>query len=292
MALGWLIAGLVVAAIGITLRDSLPAAGDALAGTPPLGLAALMLPGALMMLFSGLSFSLLVLPGNSNFARRGSIVGIYLTAQVIKYLPGRVWGLVYQLKRLSEQVHGSQGLMASLNHLMLTALMSVLFLGVALDVPGAWPIIFSGTLLGLLWVQRGGVAAYLGWMKKIPATTLAKLPVKTVMGIGISVSLEWVFYLAVWAGLFMLLRMPPEPEPIISVAALYAGAWILGSLTSLLPGGIGVREGGFIVMGLGLRIPEPELVALALLARLTFTLAETLTGALAAAYLHRTAAPR
>jgi uncharacterized protein (TIRG00374 family) len=167
--------------------------------------------------------------------------------------------------------------------------MSVLFLGVAFGVPGAWHILLLGTLLGLLWVQRGGIAAYLTWIKKIPAATLAKLPIKTVLGIGVSLALEWFFYLAVWAGLFMLLQMPPEPELIVSAAAFYAGAWILGSLASLVPGGLGIREGGFIVLGLGLGIPEPNLVALAILARLIFTLAETLTGALAVTYLQKKA---
>ncbi len=289
ITLGWLIAGLVVITLGITLRDSMHAAGDTLRDVAPLEFSALVLPGVLMMLATSVSFSLLVLPRNASWAQRSSVVGIYLTAQIVKYLPGRVWGLLFQLKRLSEQVHLSQGIVASVNHMMLTALIGILFLGPAFVVPGAWALLLLGTLLGLLWVQRGGIAAYLAWMKKIPAGTLARLPARTVLGIGISLLLEWAFYLVLWAGLFMVLQMPPEPGPILALASFYAGAWILGSLTSLVPGGLGVREGGFIVLGLGLGIPEPELLALAILARLIFTLAETLAGALAATYLHNKA---
>jgi hypothetical protein len=289
ITLGWLIAGLVVLTIGFTLRDSIYLAGNILGEVAPIGIILLLIPGALMMTCSGLSFSLLVLPQNGNFAQRSSVVSIYLAAQVIKYLPGRIWGFVYQLKLLSEQVHASKGLVASLNHLFLTALMSFLFLGIASKAPGAWPILLFGSLLGLLWVQRGGIAAYLAGLNKIPAATLAKLPAKAVLVIGISISLEWFFYFAVWTGLFMLLQMPPEPDLIISTAAFYAGAWILGSLTSIFPSGLGVREGGFIMLGLGLGIPEPDLLALAVLARLIFTLTETLLGILAATYLHKRA---
>jgi hypothetical protein len=41
------------------------------------------------------------------------------------------------------------------------------------------------------------------------------------------------------------------------------------------------------VLGLGLGIPEPKLLALAILARLVFTLAEILTGGLAAIWLQK-----
>ena len=280
---------LVFVTVSITLRASLSEAVSALAGIAPLSYCVLLLPGVLMMVATGTSFALLVLPRDSNWAQRSTIVGIYMTAQIIKYLPGRVWGVVYQLKRLTEQVHMSQGIVASVNHMILTILISILFLGLAFDVPGAGPLMVFGGLLGLLWIQRGGIAAYLTWMSKIPATTLAQLPTQTVLGIGMSLALEWSFYLVVWAGLFMLLRIPPEFEKILALASLYAGAWILGNLTSLVPGGLGVREGGFVVLGLGLGFPEPKLLTLAILARLIFTLAEALTGALAAVYLQKKA---
>ncbi len=288
IALGWLIAGLVVVTIGFTLRDSLHEAGTTLAGIAPLTFCALVLPGALMMVATGASFALLVLPRDSDWVQRSKIVGIYLTAQIIKYLPGRVWGLVYQLKRLTEQVHMSQGIVASVNHMILTILISMLFLGLAFDVPGAWSLMLFGASLGLLWTQRGGIAAYLTWVTNIPLTTLAPLPMQTVLGIGTCLALEWAFYLMVWTGLFMLLSMPPEPEMILALASLYAGSWIFGSLVSLVPGGLGVREGGFVMLGLVLGIPEPKLMAIAILARLILTLAETMTGTLAAAYLQKT----
>jgi uncharacterized membrane protein YbhN (UPF0104 family) len=289
ITLGWLIVGLVVFAAYVTVHNSILAAGNALTNIPPLALSVLILPGALMMAATGISFSLLVLPKDSGLTQRSTIVCIYLTAQVIKYLPGRIWGLAYQLKQLSQQVHARQGIVASVNHMILTALISVLFMGVAFDVTGAWPLALCGVLLGLIWAQRGGIAPYLTWRTKTTKLGPAKLPNKAVLGIGISILLEWLFYLIVWGDLFLLLQMPVEKGSVIAAAGLYAGAWILGSLASLTPGGLGIREGGFVMAGLGLGIPESNLVTLAILARLVFTLAEILAGALAAVYLHKTA---
>ena len=283
--LGWVIAALAVAMIIIMMRDSVMAANAILTKTSLTGLAVLILPSALMMLATGWSFSLLVLSTNRTARSYISVIAIFLTAQIIKYLPGRIWGFLYQIKRLSEQAHTSMVLVASANHLILTSLISMLFLGLAFKVPGAWLLLLLGTFLGLLWTQRGGTAAYLVRINRIPESTRARLPAKAILGIAVSLTLEWLFYLSVWSGLFLLLKLPPKPEMIISIAALYAGAWIVGSLTSLIPSGLGIREGGFIMAGMGLGITEPNLIALAILARMVFALGEVLTGAFAALYL-------
>jgi len=286
-AVGWLAACLVVLALAIALRDSLGALGHQLTSVSPLGLGLLVVPGALMMLVTGLSFSYLVLPALRVQSQRGAIVSIYLVAQMVKYLPGRIWGFVYQLRRLSDWVHPGQGLIASLNHQVVTLHMSVLFLGVAMAVPGAWLIWTGGVLLGLAWIHRGGVAAYLAWVRQLPPSTFVRLPVQAVLGFGMSLLFEWLFYFAVWAGLFMLLDLPAGMDVVIAAAAFYAGAWIFGSVLGVLPGGLGAREGGFILLGAGLPVSQADLMALALLARLVFTLAETLAGTLAAVHMRK-----
>lgn len=286
LLLGWLIAVMVVIMIGVLLRDSLRAASHLLTNIPLPGVATVVLLGMLMMIATGWSFSLFLRASTRNLTERASVVAIFLTAQIVKYLPGRIWGFVYQLKRLSEQAHASLVLVASLNHLILTTLLSVLFLGVAFRVPGAWLLLALGTSLGLWWAQRGGIAAYLTRMTSLPSATHAHLPAQVVVGLVLSLGLEWLCYLTIWVGLFMVLELPVRSEWVLALASFYAGAWILGSLVSLIPGGIGVREGGFILMGVGLGVDETNLVALAILARLVFMLGEVLTGVVAAAFIH------
>ena len=60
---------------------------------------------------------------------------------------------------------------------------------------------------------------------------------------------------------------------IVDGVAAFVAAWMIGFLSLITPGGIGVREGALVLL-LGPAVPPPEAITVALVARLSWTLVE------------------
>jgi hypothetical protein len=69
-------------------------------------------------------------------------------------------------------------------------------------------------------------------------------------------------------------------ERLPAFAGIFAGAWVLGFLSFLAPGGLGVRE-GILVYLLGFHLPSHVAIVVTLLSRLWVTAAELMGTALA-----------
>lgn len=80
--------------------------------------------------------------------------------------------------------------------------------------------------------------------------------------------------------LFTRALYPTPLERLPALVGIFAGAWVLGFLSFLAPGGLGVRE-GILVYLLGFYLPSPVAIVATLLSRLWVTAAELLGTALA-----------
>lgn len=229
-----------------------------------------VLVGSSMMFFSGMNLSILAKPGSRDVKQLLAITRIYLAAQLLKYLPGRVWALVYQIDKVRKVTGGRMALAASLSHMFLSAFGSIVVFGAALD-PG--PLVWPFALVVIcLWLWRGGMARYMG----IGCEDWASF--RHVLGIVVLLVLEWLAFAA--TALLALHSIGLGDEYSLSLIALYSISWIVGSLSMLTPGGLVVREGGFILL-CQLNGISPEVSgAFAVVARMVFTLSELVAAAI------------
>ncbi len=238
-----------------------------------------------MLLASAVSFAVLVCAGRHPFKIGSLAVMAYVIAQPLKYLPGKVWGFAYQVRRLTEHIPWQQVTAASVNHALLALLLSFFALGGAL---GGWVgvlLAFIGTVGTMLWVGQGGVERNLPARWRTQLTGSILLSPTTLLGLCVSVAVEWGTYFGVWAGLLLALDTSITLTDIIVLAALYSSAWLISSLIAVIPGGVGVREGGFVLVGAGLGYNTGNLLAMAAVVRLVFTLGELLLLVLVSIYL-------
>jgi hypothetical protein len=233
-----------------------------------------------MLASSSVVFGLLVDSKGRSARLVLSAASFYLISQAIKYVPGRIWGLFYQVERLRQAVGIRQAASASITHLVIGFLSSLFVLGVAIGSPIFLPL--AGFVLLGVWVFRGGAGAYVG--RRASASPSAGRLVLVVLGVAV----EWFCYLASVAMLCIALG---SGERWLMMGALYAVAWLLGSLAVLVPGGIGIREGGFVALGPVAGVPTEDMVSFALVARFVFSGAELLTAGISAVALARRVPP-
>lgn len=234
-----------------------------------------------MMGCSALAFSVLAHPNDLRLSSIRTTAGVYLLAQPLKYLPGRVWSIAFQLARVAEQVGMLGALAATLTHLFVTTVTSLLLFDAA--VQSRWSTLLAGASVIAIWLWRGGVQRYFS-----PSTCLNRsflhLVATTVAVLG-----EWLLFLAVsW---LICNALAGSEVDFLLITALYAVSWLLGSLVAFAPGGIGIREGGFVALALISGIPADIAASFAVIARLIFLVAEVAGACAALACLRVTGRP-
>lgn len=229
----------------------------------------LLVPAALaaaaMLATSAVTFGFLVHPPGSSPQATLRSAFIYLIAQVYKYLPGRIWGFAFQVAALREEIGTRQAVAAGLTHLLLTALCSVLVFGAAVGIGPTAPAIGLG--LAVLWVWRGGAGRYLGIGPQ------ANSGLQT-LRIALTILVEWAFFLLAATCIGRAIGLE---QGFLAVGAVYAAAWLLGSLVAVAPGGIGVREGGFVAFCQIIDLPPETALGFAIMARFVFSIGELVT---------------
>lgn len=189
---------------------------------------------------------------------------LYFVAQLMKHLPGRFWGIAYQVAVTRGQIAASSWLAANLLHMLLMMYLAVVISGAAL-------IGTHSLLLAAAWVMFWLAACIVPWLPRcrlrLTAVTLPgrwpfarKLQdaVSTLFSIRPRVFARvvfvlfssWVIYLAAW-GLYASAHPSMDFADGVRMCALYSVAWLAGYLAFVTPSGIGVRELVFAVVSSG-----------------------------------------
>lgn len=213
---------------------------------------------------------------------RSSSASMWLVANIGKYIPGKLFliaGRVELARRLG--VRPAVSLSASmLEHVMMLIaagpfLVWVLLRGFQVGSDTLWVVAAVAVIPAVALVARPfllvvSVNSLLRVMKQPPLAAdirpgdSARLLVLYFSG--------WLAYGA--SGLFLLGALGlGSAVPPVDGAAAFVAAWMLGFLSLVTPGGIGVRE-GVLVLLLGSAVPAPEAIMVALVARLSWTLVE------------------
>lgn len=180
---------------------------------------------------------------------------LYFTGQLLKHLPGRVWGVGYQWTAGNSVSSIGGWVMVNLGHMLLATYFALWSAWVALAL-------MSGVAWGLMALLGGLIAYLLCWrltasrvlhqaITRLPGRigslatraleTMAAVPAPARWSIFILFCASWsLFYLA-WAA-FGLAHSSLDAAEGVRMCAYYMIAWFAGYISFLTPSGLGVRE--------------------------------------------------
>ena len=202
---------------------------------------------------------------------------IFFNSQIVKNLPGRIWGVVYQINHNSlEKANKREVIQANLEQTILSLTGSFSFF-IAFFVCNL-DFIYS-SIIFLLFLALLSIA----WSNRLPYNILNKLveitpklnqikdykleaPDRDVTTKCCLIhASSWLFYTAAWHALLLSLGKG-DLHDTITILASYSGAWIIGFLSLVTPSGVGVRESSFVIIG-SLQYPVEYLALIAIISR-------------------------
>lgn len=214
---------------------------------------------------------------------------IYLQAQIVRYLPGKIWGIVYQSQRMSSTHQSSAVVMANLWQMATTNALAaglVASLLLALRYSYAWALLLIPVVAAVEWLHRH--PAMETWALKqlsrffprlVSLAGSEPLPPMPWKGTAMLCS-EWIFYFLAFA---CMLHGLANWHSLFLLATWYGGASLLALAAFVVPAGIAVREAIFVAAPQVTQVDAATLAVTAALARLVFLGSEIATALLASA---------
>ncbi|RME42096.1 MAG: hypothetical protein D6795_21380, partial [Deltaproteobacteria bacterium] len=216
--------------------------------------------------------------------RFGEALRVFLISQLGKYIPGRVWvlaGRIYFGGRVGipRRRIVAVSVLADLFSILAASAIALPLLLRRTELPqGAFwallPFAGGGVLLGLFPERVKGIAnRLLVWLKRPPLTIVLRR--RDFLLVFAASLLSWGIF-AFGYVLFAIAVVETAPEDFLWVSASHIVALVLGFLSLVTPGGIGVRE-GILTYLLGFCYPAPIAAMMAVLSRLWLTIGELLS---------------
>lgn len=245
-------------------------------------LAAALLPAMAMYLAKSYYHAMILRQLAPPLSDRLGAMRAYCEAQVVRYLPGKVWGLVFQGARMSRAVNLSTVLAGNLIQTLYTTggtvgLCAIATLVLLTGQPLWWGLLLPGLAVFAL-LHRAAV------LERWSLALLNRLPIEQAQVMVAStdrntfqtirlLGLDWLLFWAAWA-LFTTGLMPPAEAVMLSLC--YCAAAVVASLAVVTPAGLVVREALFVIIGQRAGYSVEQLLLLGVLARVLFMLAELL----------------
>ncbi len=181
--------------------------------------------------------------------------------QLLRYLPGRIWGVVYQVSAAQRAIPAHQVVRANLDWMVFSILANTLVAMLLIAISQGWPwwilltlLVVCLSILGLLFL--GGT----NWMLRRSANVLpnklnnllhalaeAKLTPRRMMLIVTVFILSWMLYLFGWILLSKVFPVFAHVDFIV-LCAYYSLASVVGIVSAITPAGLGIREAAFMMM--------------------------------------------
>lgn len=213
---------------------------------------------------NGILFHLFLQPHDHERYPLSLALKLHYSSQLLRYLPGRLWGVVYQVSAAQGRIPALRIARANLDWMVFSllgsGLISLLLMGYRQGWT-TWGLIFmalvSVTFIGLVFL--GGA----NWLLRLPTT---RLPVKgrrmlhaladkscnprQLIQISSVFILSWMFYLSGWMLLAKVFPVFGQVDWLL-LCAYYTLAAILGIASAITPAGLGVRESVFVILATG-----------------------------------------
>ena len=217
------------------------------------------------------------------------LVSLYLSSNLLKYLPGGVWHFLQRVRALGPSIGTGPALVSVLLEPMLMAVAALLWVpfggwqnGLALLTP------LPALLLLPRWREPLLCRLERSRLRQLNRSDpdLGSLPPLEQLGSGRDVypwaplMAELVFIASRFSGFWCCIQVfgLTSVLPIGHWMAAFALAWATGLVVPAAPGGLGVFE-AVLLLRLGSSVPEAALLAVALSYRLVVTLADLLAAA-------------
>ncbi len=211
---------------------------------------------------------------------------LIFVSQIAKYIPGKIWGVVYQIEAVKEMCKASSVLLVNIEYIAISTIFSVstaLFILSGIYVGWSFAIFLFILLLILskIIIDKDMIVKIIYFISKTFPRDFFYIPKSKERKGFILVLLflvVWIIYGTSWV--FFgdgLLKLPWQKS--LSLMAIYNISWIFGFYLLFSPSGIGIREGFFIILGKKFANIQTLLV-IALAVRFGFTALELFLGVL------------
>jgi len=210
------------------------------------------------------------------------VIAPYLTSQVVRYLPGKIWGVFYQVQAMSKLVHTGDTVKANIEQFALTNMNSIAvaacvymyyggMIGTALTVFAvAMTIMFLFIRSSFL---RLTISIFSRSTSSIKESFVAKKCKRKNALIFSLIQVEWIIYILACA---LLLPDNYYLNEVIIVSAIYAVATLIGGILLIIPSGIVVREASFIWLSSFLGFNVVDMFTFSIVFRIVDMVAETM----------------
>jgi len=209
--------------------------------------------------------------------RRG-IVASYAVSQLVRYVPGKIWGVLYQSLRMSGQYRPEVVVLGNIVQYIFTNIFSLV---VVMSI-GLWHLgFFLPALLVLLGTvivghvchkaRRLGLPRYRFLRRHLERASGECSGVSGVRGAMFLLTFDWIVYLCMWR---LIVPEGFDWSETMLLAALYSSASLLSVVAAIAPGGLVVREALFLLIGAQFGFSESLLLSLGIVSRLVLTMSE------------------
>ncbi len=205
-------------------------------------------------------------------------VQVYFLTNLASYLPGSLWYIPWRMKMNRERgisaAHTSIGsVVESLINVIVNGVLGAPIVMTLAQVAAVIDVrnVVGFLLLGALMVQPPLLRVLFRLMKRLLGRDIAE-PHFSYRQILVALGVSLLAALSAGGSIFFLvasLGAPLSPDQFFSLTCSFSLAWVVGFLTPIAPGGLGVRE-GLLVWLFGSQMPLPVATAAALATRLIF----------------------
>ena len=212
--------------------------------------------------------------GNKNYWKY--ILNAYSQSQLVRYVPGKVWGIIFQGEQLEKYLSRKIVWIVNVWQVFITNLngIGIIIFFVLFYFFGNKPYIYFAlaTIPITFYLFKINalnlITTYIDRLKYIDLTNLPQINFQSFsrsLSKTILLQLDWFFYFLFW---FWLLPESSQFTDCFVIASIYAGAALFGLIVLVVPSGWFVREASFIWFGLNLGYTEDLLFLFGVLARL------------------------
>lgn len=246
--------------------------------------------------FAFLAFAAIVTNLGLSGYRLREVAHLYFVAQLLKHLPGRMWGIGYQWAASGRAVTLGTWLQANAFHMLFATYFALWSSAITISLSMNFVmgvLIFIAGLVGciLLWntPKLLGAIAWIGSLvgKRVDsglASALVALPVGRKLNILVLFTISWVIWYAAWY-VNGTAFAPLGGVGGMRLWAYYMVAWFVGYISLFTPSGLGIRE--LVFVWLAHDFPSDAVLLMAVIGRVSLLLVDLALGLLFAPFAPR-----
>lgn len=210
----------------------------------------------------------------------GQLLHSYTQSQIVKYIPGKIWGIMFQASTLGDNARKTDVWVVNLYQFLIMNAAVVLVFVATVPFLQQLDVSIRASIVGLVVLTVILFRANFGRLLrliKVDESTFHKygrlLSRPVLLRVSALIAIDWFFYLGMWYAL----ALGQMSFATVTVMAInYATASVVGFVVFFLPSGLIAREAAFIAFGRALGDAMTTLLTYSVVIRLLFLLGDFL----------------